>query len=86
MRSMRTMLGMYATFAMALSTTTPPNWKEERVRKPKETDEQRNARLEKEKIERYKSKGLNQFFYGENSLYALNKKSADRKAKNNKWI
>lgn len=31
-------------------------------------------------------KGLTEFFYGENSLYALNKKNADRKAKSKHWL
>jgi len=33
-----------------------------------------------------KSKGLKQFFYGGNSLWAINQKNADRKAKSLKWI
>ena len=31
-------------------------------------------------------KGLTQFFYGDNSLYSLNQKNADRKAKNKHWL
>ena len=37
-------------------------------------------------IENKKSKGLKEFFYGENSILALNKKNADRKAKAKGWI
>ena len=33
-----------------------------------------------------KSKGLKQFFYGGNNLWAINQKNADRKAKNLEWI
>lgn len=53
---------------------------------PKETKEEREKRLKQAEIERYKRQGLTQFFYGENSLWALNQKSADRKAKKNNWL
>jgi len=33
-----------------------------------------------------KSNGLTEFFYGENSLWALNQKSADKKAIKKGWI
>ena len=33
-----------------------------------------------------KSKGLKQFFYGENSLWAINKNNADRKARSLNWL
>ncbi len=55
-------------------------------RKPKETDEERQARLAKAERERYKAQGLKEFFYGENSLWALNQKSADRKARQRHWL
>lgn len=32
------------------------------------------------KTKNYKAKGLTEFFYGENSIWALNQKSADKKA------
>ncbi len=51
-----------------------------------ETDEQREQRIKKEKIEIYKSQGLTEFFYGNNSLWALNKKNADKKAKKRNWL
>lgn len=57
------------------------------MKEPKnETEEEREKRLEKEKIERYKHQGLTEFFYGEHSLWALNKKSADKKATKKGWI
>lgn len=34
----------------------------------------------------HKSNGLKEFFYGEKSVWALNQKNADRKAKKNGWI
>ena len=33
-----------------------------------------------------KSKGLKRFFYGQNSLWAINKKNADRKARSLNWL
>ena len=33
-----------------------------------------------------KKKGLTLFYYGENSLWALNQKNADRKARKKGWI
>lgn len=49
-----------------------------RVYKTKDNDkfiEQRNLR-----------RGLKKFTYGQKTLWALNQKNADRKAKNNGWI
>jgi hypothetical protein len=51
-----------------------------------ETDEERNKMLERAKIDRYKSNGLREFYYGDKSLWALNQKSADKKAKRMGWI
>ncbi len=36
----------------------------------------------KNKIERLKKQGVREYFYGENIIYARNKKNADRKARN----
>lgn len=44
----------------------------------------RNAHREKEAQAR--AQGLTEFQYGENKLWALNKKNADRKAKKYGWI
>lgn len=41
---------------------------------------------DEKKIKLAKSKGLTEYFYGENSLFARDKKNADRKAKNKGWI
>lgn len=54
--------------------------------KLKETDEQRQSRLTKAEIERNRRRGLTEFFYGEKTLWALNQKSADRKARRRNWI
>jgi hypothetical protein len=58
-----------------------------RGRKPiYKTEEERKARLAKAEIERAKANGLKEFFYGENSLYAINQKNADRKARSKHWL
>lgn len=46
-----------------------------------ETKEQREKRMQKAQIQRNKKRGLKEFFYGNKSLWALNQKSADKKAK-----
>jgi hypothetical protein len=33
-----------------------------------------------------RAKGLKKFFYGDNSLWAINQKNADRKARSLKWL
>jgi len=52
----------------------------------KEEKESKKRRLVNSEIENKKTQGLKEFFYGENSLFALNKKNADRKAKAKGWI
>ena len=77
------MLGLLG--AMAMMGTEMPHREREYI-KPKETDEERKRRISKAEIERAKANGLKEFFYGENSLYALNQKNADRKARSKHWL
>jgi hypothetical protein len=51
-----------------------------------ETEQERQERINKAQDRRCQAKGLTQFFYGENSVWALNQKTADKKARKNKWI
>lgn len=51
-----------------------------------ETREERKKRLTEAQEHINKKKGLTKFYYGENSLWALNKKSADRKAQTRGWV
>lgn len=84
MSKMKSMLGMAAmmtALAYGGNSGTTPAFIE-----PKETEEERKARFAKAKRERYKAQGLTEFFYGENSLWALNQKSADRKARQRHWL
>lgn len=85
---MKSMLGLYAFAlgAMAMSGDLGGNNPRERYIEPKETDEEKKQRLAKAEIERYKAQGLTEFFYGENSLWALNQKSADKKARKRHWL
>ena len=82
---MKSMLGMYALAAMAMSRDLGGS-NRERYIEPKETEEERKARLAKAEIERYKAQGLTEFFYGENSVWAINQKNADRKARSKHWL
>jgi len=62
--------------------TTRTAWRQELI----ETEDERKLRLFKAEQGRYKKQGLTLFVYGENSLWALNRKSADRKAFKRGWI
>lgn len=87
MSGMKKMLGiaaMMTALAYGDNSETPP--RKRFYIKPKETDEERKARLVKAERERCKAQGLTEFFYGENSLFALNQKSADRKARQRHWL
>ncbi len=85
-RAMKTMLGLYA-FALGTMAYDPLTNKIYREHiEPKESEEERKRRLAKAEIERYKAQGLTEFFYGENSLWALNQKSADKKARKRHWL
>ena len=70
--------------ALAMSSDLGSN-NRGRYTEPKETEEERKKRIDKAEIEINKSKGLTKFNYGSNSLWALNQKSADKKAKKKGW-
>ena len=48
-----------------------------------ETELEKADRLKQEQINMYKKQGLKEFVFGDNSLWALNEKSANKKAKKN---
>ena len=81
MKKMIGMAAMMTALAYGGNSGTTPDYYE-----PKETEEERKARLAKAEIERAKANGLKEFFYGENSLYAINQKNADRKARSKHWV
>ena len=68
--------GMFMALAMTDFGTTG-----RRDYEPKESDESKMRRLARAEIERNKANGLTEFFYGENSVWAINQKNADKKAK-----
>ena len=79
-------LGMISMFAALAIMGTENTHEMREYRDPKESEEERKRRLAKFEIERYRAQGLTEFFYGENSLWALNQKSADKKARKRHWI
>jgi len=53
------------------------------------TDEEKErlkAIAEKRRIDQLKQRGVNEYFYGDNVVYARNKKNADRKARNKGYL
>ena len=81
MKAMIGMAAMMTALAYGGNSGTTPDLSE-----PKETEEERKRRLAKAEIERNKANGLKEFFYGENSLWALNQKNADKKARSKHWL
>ena len=66
------MLGMLAMMAAMSNPEDYGTFKQEKkIKKP---------------IKKIIPKGLKEFFYGENSLYALNQKNADRKARKKGYL
>ena len=57
--------------------------KKEVVAKPKKT---KPKKTKPKQVKKIIPNGLTQFFYGENSLYALNQKNADRKAQKKGYL
>ena len=77
-------LGMYALAAMTYGKLG--NDVKYMHSEPEETDEERKHRIAKAEIERNKANGLKEFFYGENSVWAINQKNADKKARSKHWL
>lgn len=67
------MLGMLSLMYAATASPHLENTSEFRPKKNK-------------KLKKIIPKGLKEFFYGENSLYALNQKNADRKARKKGYL
>lgn len=78
-------MGLAALYAAMIGM--PSNPKKTREPMPeRETPAERDARMKKAEVERNIANGLTEFFYGDKSLWALNKKSADKKAAKKGWI
>ena len=86
MSNMKNALSLYTLAAMtAMNDFTDP-YRGYDDYKIVESESEKKSRLEKSKIESNKSKGLKEFIYGGNSVWAINKKNADKKAKKNNWV
>ena len=78
------LINAFAALALNVDFSSPKGLRE--YGKSKQTDEQRKQRLASQEAEINQAKGLKEFEYGENKLWALNQKSADKKAKKRGWI
>lgn len=84
------MLGMLGIMGamMAMGNTNPYGLDDSE--QPKESEEEKKLRLERKQknaeIEQNKANGLTEFLYGENSVWALNQKTADKKAKKKGYL
>ena len=86
MSKMKNALSLYTLAAMSAMNDFTDPYRGYDDYKIIESESEKKARLEKSKIESNKSKGLKEFIYGGNSVWAINKKNADKKAKKNNWI
>lgn len=81
---MRGMLGMYMAMAAMSSQSFGTSSLSSGF---EELSMNKNKILSQEElVEIYKKKGLKEFFYDKGSIWAINQKNADRKAKNKNWI
>lgn len=87
MSKMKVMLGGYAMmFAMASMGNTGYYERDEYRELTDEEKERLKAIAENKRIERLKQKGVSEYFYGQNVIYARDKKNADRKARNKGYL
>lgn len=83
MSGMKSKKGLFAMMAamMAMGGTGHSERSEYRELTDEEK-EKLKAIAENKRIERLKQRGVNEYFYGQNVIYARNQKNADRKARN----
>jgi hypothetical protein len=87
MSKMKGMLGAYAMIvAMASMGNTGYSERDEYRELTEEEKERLKAIAEKKRIERLKQKGVSEYFYGQNVIYARDQKNADRKARNKGYL
>jgi len=84
MGRLQSMLAMYA-LAVAANNHQGSS-KYSRLLETTETEQEKAARLERSKIKQMKQKGLTEFKYSGGSVWALNQKTADKKARKAKII
>lgn len=80
MSKMKSLAMLYGLSAMASASMR------EVYEPQKETEQERKERYLRAEIKSNKAKGLSKYSYGENNLWALNRVSADKKAKKRGWI
>lgn len=87
MSGMKSKIGLYAMMAsmMAMGDTGYSERSEYRELTDKEKEELKVI-AENKRIERLKQQGVNEYFYGQNVIYARNQKNADRKARNKGYL
>lgn len=84
---MKSKLGAYAMmFAMASMGNMGYSERSEYLELTDEEKEKLKAIAENKRIERLKQQGLNEYFYGQNVIYARDQKNADRKARNKGYL
>jgi hypothetical protein len=82
MSGMKKTLAKVSMIAMMSAMMNPDAFREESYQmSPKEVEALKLAK-EQERITRLKEKGVHEFYYGENVVYARTQKNADRKARN----
>lgn len=79
MYNKRTLLGLMAMASAFEGSNGKKNWDTRAVRES-------NPKPKKSIAETNKKLGLQEFSYGENKVWALNKTNADKKAKKLGWI
>ena len=84
MRNTKAFLGLLTAFSVINFDNDSEHYHD--VQTKEETEEERIQRITKLKEERRKEQGLSEFVYGNNKIWALNQKSADKKAKRLNWI
>lgn len=85
---MKSQLAMYSMFA-AIAGTGGMKSMDEQIDSYVGSvvkEEERKKRMAAAKIEINKKNGLKEFIYGENSIWAINQKNADKKAKKLSYI
>ena len=87
MSGIKRKLGLYMMFAaMVAMGDTGYSERSEYHYLTDEEKEKLKAIAEKKRTERFKQRGVNEYFYGQNVIYARNQKNADRKALNKGYL
>jgi len=84
---MKSKLGLFTMMAaMEAMSDTGYSERNEYLELTDEEKAELKAIKEKKRLEQLKKQGVNEYFYGQNVIYARNKKNADRKARNKGYL